>query len=405
VAEFVCKIGTPAGQILEQIYAAETEENLRKDFEAREYYVYWIRKKSGLASLIDFKSMARKRISSKEFLIFNQELASLIQAGLPIVTSLDILMERRQNPVFKRALSDIRDQVKSGAALSEAFESQGGLFPKIYASSIASGERSGEVATVLRRYITYSKTILAIRKKVISALIYPAILLVMAFGLVILLLTYILPKFKDFYTDFGTELPWITRMLVGLSGLVRDNFFIWVPAGIIGAVAVATWARTPDGARRVDAWKLKVPLLGGIWLRYAISRFTRTLSTLTSGGIPLVVSLDIAARAIGNRIFEQRILEVGQKVREGGSLWESLEQTRLMTDMSIEMIKVGESTGALEDMLTNVANFYDEEIDSNLATLVALMEPAMLIFMGGVIATMLMAIYLPLIRSYTASQY
>lgn len=405
MADFVCKIGTPGGQILEQVYAAETEDNLRKDFEARDYYVYWIRRKSGMASLFDFGAFRRRRISAKEFLIFNQELASLIQAGLPIVTSLEILMERRKNPAFKRALADIRDQVKAGTSLSDAFDSQGGLFPKIYASSIASGERSGEVATVLRRYIHYSKTILAIRKKVISALIYPSILLVMALGLVVLLLTYILPKFKDFYSDFGTQLPLVTRMLVGLSGLIRDNLAIWLPGLILAGVATATWTRTPDGALKLDTWKLKLPLLGGIWHRYAISRFTRTLSTLTSGGIPLVVSLDIAARAIGNRIFERRILEVGQKVREGGSLWESLEKTGLMTDMSVEMIKVGESTGALEDMLTNVANFYDEEIESNLATLVALMEPAMLIFMGGVIATMLMAIYLPLIRSYSASQY
>jgi len=405
VAEFVCKVGTPGGRILEQNYASENEDALRKDFEEREYFVYWIRKKGGLASILDFSSFRRKKISAKEFLIFNQELASLIQAGLPIVTSLDILMERRKNLAFKQALHEIRDQVKSGTALSDAFASQGAIFPKIYASSLASGERSGEIATVLRRYITYSKTILAIRKKVVSALIYPTILLVMAFGLVVLLLTYILPKFRDFYSDFGTELPLITRVLVGMSGAIRDNVLLWLPAIILMVSGFLAWKRTPEGAKKIDAWKLKIPLLGGIWHRYAISRFTRTLSTLTSGGIPLVVSLDIAARAVGNRIFEQRILEVGQKVREGGSLWESLEQTGLMTDMSVEMIKVGESTGALEDMLTNVANFYDEEIDSNLATLVALMEPAMLIFMGGVIATMLLAIYLPLIRSYTASQY
>ncbi|HZE88968.1 MAG TPA: type II secretion system F family protein, partial [Verrucomicrobiae bacterium] len=403
--DYVCKVGTPGGQILEQVYAAETEETLRKDFEARDYFVYWIRRKSGVAALLDFSALRKRRISSKEFLIFNQELASLIQAGLPIVTSLEILMERRKNLVFKRALADIRDQVKAGASLSDAFESQGGLFPKIYASSLASGERSGEVATVLRRYIAYTKTILAIRKKVVSALIYPAILLVMAFGLVILLLTYILPKFREFYSDMGTELPLITRMLVGASGLVRDNVLIWIPLTLLTIVGVSTWVRTPLGALKLDTWKLKVPLLGGIWHRYAISRFTRTLATLTSGGIPLVIGLDISARAIGNRIFERRILEVSQKVREGGSLWESLEQTGIMTDMSVEMIKVGESTGALEDMLSNVANFYDEEIDNSLATLVALMEPAMLIFMGGVIATMLLAIYLPLIRSYTSSQY
>ncbi len=403
--EFVCKIGTPGGQVHEQVYSADTEDGLRKDFEARDYYVYWIRRKGGLAGLFDLSGLRRRRISTKEFLIFNQELASLIQAGLPIITSLEILLERRKNPVFRRAMADIRDQVKAGAALSEAFASQGGLFPKIYSSSIASGERSGEIATVLRRYISYSKTVLAIRKKVISALIYPGILLTMAVGLVVLLLTFILPKFREFYADFNTELPLITRVLVGVSGLIRDNLALLSAAAVAAVVGISAWLRTPGGALFVDTYKLKIPLLGPIWLRYAISRFTRTLATLASGGIPLVTSLDIAAHAVGNLIFETEILKVAQKVREGGALWESLEKTGLMTDMSIEMIKVGESTGALEDMLTNVANFYDEEIESNLATLVALMEPAMLIFMGGVIGTMLMAIYLPLIRSYSASQY
>jgi type IV pilus assembly protein PilC len=405
VAEFVCKIGTPAGQVMEQVYSSESEDHLRQDFEARDYYVYWIRRKGGLASVFDLSFLRRRRLGTKEFLIFNQELASLIQAGLPIVTSLEILIERRKNPAFRRALLDIRDQVKAGAALSEAFDSQGGLFPKLYSSSLASGERSGEIATVLRRYIGYAKTVLAVRKKVISALIYPSILLTMACGLVVLLLTYILPKFREFYADFNTELPLATRLLVGFSGFVRDNLFLLAAAIVASLVGGAAYVRTPGGQTALDRWKLKVPLLGPIWHRYAISRFTRTLGTLVSGGIPLVTGLEIAARAIGNLVFESEMLKVAQKVREGGALWESLEQTGLMTDMSIEMIKVGESTGALEEMLTNVANFYDEEIDSSLATLVSLMEPAMLIFMGLVIAGMLLAIYLPLIRSYTASQY
>jgi type IV pilus assembly protein PilC len=227
----------------------------------------------------------------------------------------------------------------------------------------------------------------------------------MAIGLVLLLLTYILPKFREFYADFNTELPLITRALVGFSGFLRDHIVVLGGVVVAGVVTSIAYTRTPAGAIQIDAYKLKVPLLGSIWHRYAISRFTRTMATLVSGGIPLVTSLEIAARAIGNLIFEQEMLKVSQKVREGSSLWEALEATGLMTDMATEMIKVGESTGALEDMLTNVANFYDEEIDSALATIVALMEPAMLIFMGGVIATMLLAIYLPLIRSYTASQY
>ena len=405
MVEFVCRVGTPGGQIVEQTYASESEEHLRRDFEARDYYVYYIRKKSGLAALLDFSALRRRRISMKEFLVFNQELTALIQAGLPIVTSLEILLERRKNLLFRRALVDIRDQVKAGAALSEAFASQGALFPKIYSTSLASGERSGEIATMLRRYINYTKTVVAIRKKVTSALIYPTILLTMALGLAALLLMYILPKFKEFYSDFGTNLPFVTRALVGASGFLTDHFFLLTGVVVVVVGGLLTWVRTPVGALKRDTWKLKVPLLGPIWKRYAIVRFARTLATLVAGGIPLVTSIEIAARAIGNLIFEREMLNVAQKVREGSTLWDALERTGLMTDMAVEMIKVGESTGALEDMLTNVANFYDEEIEGSLATLVALMEPAMLIFMGLVIATMLMAIYLPLIRSYSASQY
>ena len=405
MAEFVCRVGMPGGQIVQQVYASESEEVLRKDFEARDYYVYSIRRKGGLDSLVDFSFLRRRRISAKEFLVFNQELAALIHAGLPIVASLGILMERRKNAIFRRALADIRDQVEAGAALSEAFASQGPLFPRIYSSSLSSGERSGEIPTVIRRYIAYTKTVLALRRKVVSALIYPSILFTMALGLVTLLLTYILPKFREFYADFNTELPLITRVLVGFSGFLRDNLLLLAAGLLVTLALVAGWARSSKGATQIDRYKLKVPLLGKIWHSYAISRFTRTLSTLVAGGIPLVGSIEISARAVGNRIFESEIMGVAQRVREGGALWDSLDRTGLMTDMAIEMIKVGESTGALEEMLTNVANFYDEEIDSSLATLVALMEPAMLVFMGGVIATMLLAIYLPLIRSYTATQY
>lgn len=404
MAEFVCKVGTPGGEIVEENYTAENEESLRRDFEERDYYVYSIRQRGGLDYLFDL-SRLRRRISMKEFLVFNQELAALIEAGMPITTSLDVLQERRKNVAFRHALTDIRDRVQSGASLSEAFEAQGGLFPRLYASSLASGERSGEIATVLRRYISYTKTTLAIRKKVVSALIYPTILVFFATGLVVLLVTFIIPKFREFFSDFGAELPLITRMVIGLSGFVRDHSLIITGLLVVGTAGTLAFARTERGALSLDRWKLKIPILGGIWHRYAISRLTRTLSTLVAGGIPLVLSLEISARAVGNRIFEKSVLGVAQKVREGGALWESLENTGLMTDLSTQMIKVGESTGALEEMLTNVANFYDEEIDSQLITVVNLMEPAMLIFMAGVVSVMLLAIYLPLIRSYTAAQF
>jgi len=405
MADFICRLGTPTGQVIERTYSAQTEEELRRDFETQDLLIFSIRRKAAAAALLDLSAFRPKRISAKEFLIFNQELASLISAGLPIVSSLDILIERRKNPAFKEVLTDIRDQVKSGAALSEAFESHGDLFPKLYSSSLASGERSGEIVNVLRRFIAYSKTVMALRKKVVAAMIYPAILSVLAVFLIVILVTFILPKFQEFFADMNTELPMLTAALLWVSTSIRSYMFVLIPALILGVSALVMYRQSEAGALGWDRRKLRIPFVGRIFSKYAISRFCRTLGTLVQGGIPLVSSLEISARAVGNRIFEKEMLGVAQKVREGQPLWESLEKTGLMTDMAVEMIKVGESTGSLEEMLTNVASFYDDEIDTDLTTVVSLMEPAMLIFMGVVVATMILAIYLPLIKSYTASNY
>lgn len=399
MADFVCKLGTATGQVVERVYTAQTEDELRRQFESQDFLVFSIRKKAAAAALLDFSAFRRRKISQKDFLIYNQELSSLISAGLPIISSLDILIERRKNPLFKQVLTDVRDQVKSGASLSEAFESHGDLFPRLYASSLASGERSGEVVSVLKRYISYTKTVMSLRKKVVSAMIYPAILSAMAIGLVVLLLVFILPKFQEFFEGMHADLPALTLALLWVAGFVRSYLFIIVPALALGIGALVVYKRSEAGAAAWDYRKMQLPLVGRIFTKYAISRFCRTLGTLVQGGIPLVTSLEISARAVGNRAFEKEMMGVARKVREGHPLWESLEKTGLMTDMSVEMIKVGESTGAMEEMLTNVATFYDEEIDSELTTIVSLMEPAMLIFMGLVVATMILAIYLPLIRA------
>lgn len=405
MAEYICKLGTATGQTIERTYTAATEEELRREIESQDFLIFSIRKKAAAAALLGFSGLRKKRIAPREFLVFNQELASLVSAGLPIISSLDILLERRKNLVFKRALEDIRDQVKSGASLSEAFGSHGELFPPLYAPTLASGERSGEIAGVLKRYISYSKTVLMLRKKVTSATIYPTILAVMACCLIVLLVTYILPNFEALFRDMGTDLPALTKMILGLSKFVRGNLMILVPLVAVSAFMLVSYKRSDAGTRAWDYYKMKIPFLGRVFTKYAITRFCRTLGTLVQGGIPLVTSVEISARVIGNRVFEFEMLAVAGKVREGQPLWESLEKTGLMTDMSVEMIKVGESTGALEEMLANVANLYDDEIDADLTTIVSMMEPAMLVFMGLVVATMLLAIYLPLIKSYTASNY
>jgi len=400
VPEFVAKMGTAEGDIIERIYVSDNADALRHDLERKDFLVFSIRRKGGWAFLLP--GMGRRRIKMKEFLIFNQQLAALIQAGLPIISCLDVLLERRKNPAFRKALTDIRDQVKSGTALSEAFSSQGDLFPPIYAASLASGERSGEVASVLRRYIGHTKKVLTLKSKVIAALIYPAILFLMSFVVVAILIYFVIPKFSEIYEGFGglENLPIITRILLGVSGFATNNALLMGVGTLAAFAGFSAWRRTASGAERVDGWTLKVPFVGGIVSKYCISRFTRTLGTLVSGGIPLVNSLEIAAPAVGNKRFQSRLTKVPGRVREGNALAASLEQTGLFSDLALEMIKVGETTGALQEMLENVSSLYDEEIDNSLQNIEALMVPIMLVFMGLLIAFIMLAIYMPLIKSY-----
>ena len=404
MSEFVCKLGTPSGEIIEGVYTAESAEELRKDFERKEYLIYTLRPRNLIAGLLRPASSGAGKVTPKEFLIFNQELVSLIHAGLPIVACLDILIERRKNPAFRKALEEIRERVRSGAALSEGFASYRHLFPPIYASTLASGERSGEIESVVRRHIKYTKTVIAVRKKVFAAMVYPAMLLVMAVGLIGFLILWVMPKFASFYEEFGADLPLLTRVLMGVSELTTRNAWVVVLGVVGGWLALMAWTRSEAGRVQFDRVKLSLPLVGSILHRYSIANFTRTLGTLLEGGIPLVEALEIASPALRNQAFRSAVVKTSVSVREGQPLWESLEQTGLMTDLAIEMVKVGESTGSLETMLSNVADFYDEEIDSDLTTLTSLLEPAMLVIMGFLIAMILLALYMPLLESYSTSR-
>jgi type IV pilus assembly protein PilC len=402
--EFIARVGTSDGTVSERSYVAESEQALRAELQEHEILIFRVRRKSAVSRLLpDFGG--KRVIKMKEFLLFNQELAALIRAGLPIIASLEILIERRKNPVFKKILSDVRDKVRGGASLSEAFEAQGEMFPKIFSSTLASGERSGEVASVLQRYIAYQKTMMTLKRKVISALIYPACLFLLSFAIIAILIVYVVPQFVDFYADFGADLPLVTRLLVGLSNSVTEYSLILVAAAAVMGLAFRSWANTDMGRLTMDRIKVSLPVLGGIWHRFGVTRFVRTLGTLISGGIPVVTALGISARAVGNRAFEQQLLDVERKVREGGSVWQSLEDTGLFNDIAIEMTRVGEETGSLHHMLQNISEFYDEEIETRLGTIMSLLEPVMLIGMGCIVGFMLLAIYLPLLRSYAQSSF
>jgi len=400
MSEFKVKAGWPDGSVAEQSIVAADISAARFEIERRGGHVFEVRRK-GL-SLGRKRGATHGRIKMSEFLIFNQELIALLKAGLPVVRSFEILLERQKSPTLRRVLGDVRQRVNSGASISEAFAAEGDLFPRLYWTSLKAGEKSGEIETVLRRYLKYQKTVIAMSRKVVSTLIYPAILVGLSVGLIAILMTYVIPRFTEFFADFEAELPLLTVVVLGVANFMRSNLLVIV--GVIGTTVffASRWAKTSTGRTWVDAMMLKVPVLGGIFRRFAITQFTRSLGTLLGGGTPLVPSLENSADAIGNRAVSRKVQEVVPKVREGQELWKSLEDTGIFTDLTIEMIKVGEASGALEEMLSSVSEFYEEEIDLLLARVISFVEPAILVIMGGVIVTILLSVYLPMFRLMSA---
>ncbi len=402
--EYICKLGTSEGRVIEKVCQAVTENAARQQMADKDFFVFSVRKKGLLSfSMGDLGRIggARKKIKTNDFLIFNQEFIALVKAGLPILHGLSVLSERMQDPHFKRVLTNIRNEIESGSSLSEAFEAQGG-FSRVYTASLMAGERSGDLVGVIRRYINYLKIILNIRRKVVAAMVYPIILVGLSIVLISIMILYVIPNFQTFYTDFDAELPMMTQLLMAVAFFCRDNVF-YIAGGIaLGVVGLKLYERTAAGGVALDRAKMKVPLVGPLMQKYSISQMCRTLSTLLGGGIPLLLSLDVAAKAIGNRLISREVGKVVQEINEGQSLADSLERTGLFTGMTVEMVRVGETSGALTEMLGNIADFYDEEVDNRITVLISMLEPALLIAMGLVIAGMLLAMYLPLFEAINA---
>ena len=393
--EFRCRLGTPGGDIVEGVYVADSEARLRREFEEKGLYVLGIQR-AGRAALGSFKLPRRSRISTREFLVFNQELATLLKAGMPLVQSLDILRQRVANPLLKTVLDDVYDRVRAGSSLSEAFESHGSLFPGVYTASLLAGEKSGSLEQVIRRYVAYVKIVSGVKRKTISALVYPAILLLLSCIVVGIIVLRVVPEFGAFYNQFGKDLPLSTRMIVSFSNFAGTYFFLMLFGAIAAAVAFVAWLRKPGHRRRFDQWVLSIPMLGGIAQKFATSQAARTLATLLGGGIPLVNAIDVAARSISNQYMAYQLTQAAQQVREGRSLAASMLQSGAFPDVAIKMVEVGESTGALQEMLNSLSEFYDEEIDTNLTRFITIVEPALLVIMGIIIAALLLSLYMPL---------
>jgi len=390
MTEFTVKLADERGRIQEQVHTAATAEELRARFTQAGYLVYAVKPKSTLLG-----GGSKKKIKLGPFLIFNQQFLTLIKAGLPILSSLELLAKRQKDPAFRGQLDDVAARVKTGESISQAFEVQGN-FPLVYTTTLLAGERSGNLEEVLQRYLDFQRVALTFRKKLTASLIYPCILVVMMVGLLTFLISVVVPRFAELYDQLGTKLPGPTLFLLSLGHDVQHY-------GIYGAIVVAIiiwlivrWSRTDSGAMLLDRVRVKFPLLGAVWLKYQVGLFSRTLSTLLTGGLPLVPSLETAARSIDSRQIARAVHNSVESVREGKGLALSLEKTGVFPELSIEMIEVGESTGALPQMLNSVAEFFEEDVQTNLTAIMSLIEPAILIIMGVVVVGVLIALYLPI---------
>lgn len=397
--EFRCRVATASGQITEGTYVAESETRLRRELEDKGLYVLSVR-----GGGISFGGMRlalphRRRVATNEFLIFNQELATLLKAGLPLVQSLDILRRRVPNPTFKSALNDIHERVRSGTALSDAFEAQH-LFSGVYTASLMAGEKSGSLEQVIRRYVQHVKILASARSQVVSALIYPVILVALSSVVVGLIVFKVVPQFAEFYQGFGhgAELPLSTRIVVAVSTTLVGSGAVILPALAAIVVGIVLWFRQPAQRRGLHASILRLPYFGPLTRRFATAQVSRTMATLLSGGIPLVNTLDIAARSTGNQAIAEHLSVVAQQVREGSSLAGALSSRDFFPHVAVEMVEVGESTGALAEMLNSVADFYDEENQTSLTRFSNLIQPLLLVVMGVVIAGLLVSLYMPLFR-------
>lgn len=390
--EFTVKLADERGRIQEQTHAAATADELRARFTQAGYLVYSVKARNGLGA-----GSTRKKVKLQNFLVFNQQFVTLIKAGLPIPGSLELLARRQKDINFKAQLENVAARVKTGESLSGAFDAQGG-FPLIFTTTLLAGERSGNLEEVLQRYADFQRVSLTVTKKLKSALVYPTLLITLVASLFVFLISFVVPRFAQLYDQLNAPLPAITQILMKVGNTAQADGLYVIPVVALAAYLVYRWSKTDSGASTVDKLRLGIPLLGVIWLKYQVALFSRTLSTLLTGGLPLVPSLETAARSISSRQVSNAVFSSVTQVREGQRLSSSLEGTRVFPELAIEMIEVGESTGALPAMLNSVAGFFEEDVDTSLAGVLSLIEPTLLIFMGVVVAVILISLYLPILQ-------
>ena len=394
MAEFLCKVADGTGRVFLHVEPAESITEARQKLSDRGLFVYNVRPRAGVLGQL-LGQRRQKSVHGNDFLVFNQQFNTLIKAGIPILKALDLLSERAAAERLRPVLGEVRRQVREGTTLSEALEQQG-VFPKVYTVSVLAGEKSGNLSGVLDYYIAYQRVTTGFRKKLISTLIYPVILICAATFIVTYLVGSVIPKFAGLYTDLNINLPQATRILIAVTVTYRPYLLGAIGMLILLAIATFAWSQTEQGGLAVERIRMGLPIVGETLTKFQFAQFCRTLSTLLAGGTPLVQAMETAGGAIGNRLISGAITQGAHSVREGQSLHSSLSATGLVPDLALEMIEVGEASGSLSAMLASVAEFYEDDVNTHLANLVALIEPAILVFMAVLIAFILVALYLPM---------
>jgi type IV pilus assembly protein PilC len=393
MAEFVIKMADERGRVLEQIERGYSPAEVQERFAQQGYLVYSV-KPQGLLSGGQM-SLGKRRVKLEQFVIFNQQFLTLLKAGLPVLTGLDLLIKRQPNPYLRSLLDNVRDRVKSGELLSQAFNAQA-AFPKVYTTTLEAGEKSGNMEEVLTRYIAFQRLEMSFRKKLTASLVYPTLLIGVVTFMLIFLVTYVVPEFAKLFENMNAKLPTPTIIMMAIGTTARD-YFIWIAVGlVVGGILFWRWARSDSGSALIDHILLKVPLVGSILLKYQVANFSRMMSTLLAGGLPLVAALETAGPAMSSSVIRKGLETAVDEVRGGKPLSKCIEEQNVFPPLAIEMIEVGESTGALPGMLTSVAEFYEEDVQTALTAALSLIEPMILIVMAVVVGSVLISLYLPI---------
>jgi type IV pilus assembly protein PilC len=393
MGEFVCRVADANGRVYSHVEAAGTLDEARQKMADRGLYVYSVEPRSSLIT-----GMGRRRtrqISGSDFLILNQQFNTLIKAGIPILRALDLLATRAASSKLRPIVTQLRDRVREGKSLSEAVD-EAGVFSKVYSTAILAGEKSGNLPGVLDYYIAYQRTSTGVRKKILASLVYPVLLVVVASIIVTYLVSVVIPKFAMLYRDLGVELPGPTKLLVAITVDYRWFIVSLIGALLLTVLVVYIWSRSDEGGAALDRLKFRTPMVGDTLLKFQVAQFSRTLATLLTGGTPLVAALQTSSDAITSKLVRSAVHQATQMVREGESLHGALAAKSVMPELALDMIEVGESSGALAPMLTSVAEFYEEEVSLRLGALVSLIEPLILVFMGLLVAFILISLYLPI---------